>query len=68
MESKKKENKDNKENNISKLLILYDELQYSFEVAKNKIESIFSAIESHNDKNSKNMKANNYPINNYNGR
>ena len=54
MESKKKENKDNKENNISKLLILYDELQYSFEVAKNKIESIFSAIESHNDKNSKN--------------
>ena len=54
METKEEEKKENKNNNISKLLILYDELQFSFEVAKNKIESIFSAIESHNDKNSKN--------------
>jgi hypothetical protein len=56
METKEEEEekKENKNNNISKLLILYDELQFSFEVAKSKIESIFSAIESHNDKNSKN--------------
>ena len=55
MESKKEEGK---EDNISKLLILYDEFQFSYDVAKEKIESIFKAIESHNntkDKNSKNF-------------
>ena len=53
MESKKEEKE-----NISKLLILYDEFQFSYDVAKEKIESIFKAIESHNntkDKNSKNF-------------
>ena len=48
MESKKEEN------TTSKLLILYDELQFSYDIAKNKIESIFTAIESHNDKSAKN--------------
>ena len=46
-------NKDNKDNN-SKLIILYDELQFSSEVVKEKINNIFKAIESHNeDKNNK---------------
>ena len=46
-------NKDSKDNN-SKLIILYDELQFSSEVVKEKINNIFKAIESHNeDKNNK---------------
>ena len=53
MESKKEEGK---ENNISKLLILYDEFQFSYEIAKQKIESIFNAIESYNNKNDKNAR------------
>ena len=53
MESKKEEGK---EDNISKLLILYDEFQFSYEIAKQKIESIFNAIESYNNKNDKNAR------------
>lgn len=46
-------NEDNKDNN-SKIIILYDELQFSSEVVKEKINNIFKAIESHNeDKNNK---------------
>ena len=46
-------NKNNKDNN-SKILILYDEYQFSSEIAKQKITNIFKAIESHNeDKNNK---------------
>ena len=45
-----KDNKDNK----SKILILYDEYQFSSEAANEKIKNIFKAIESHNeDKNNK---------------
>ena len=45
---KEEEEKDNK----SKLLILYDEYQFSSEIANEKIKNIFKAIESHNkDKN-----------------
>jgi len=52
-ESSNKEKKD-KEDNNSKILILYDELQFSSEVVKEKINNIFKAIESHNeDKNNK---------------
>ena len=48
-DSKKEEEKDNK----SKILILYDEYQFSSEIANEKIKNIFKAIESHNkDKNS----------------
>ena len=54
METKKEIIED--ENNISKLLILYDEFQFSYEIAKQKIESIFKAIESHNNKSEKNPK------------
>ena len=47
---KSKDNKDNK----SKILILYDEYQFSSEIANKKIKNIFKAIESHNeDKNNK---------------
>ena len=42
--------------NESKLLILYDELQFSYDTAKQKLESIFKAIESNNNKNDKNSK------------
>ena len=56
MESKKEEKKEEKEDNISKLLILYDEFQFSYEIAKQKIESIFNAIESYNNKNDKNAR------------
>ena len=42
--------------NESKLLILYDELQFSYDTAKEKLESIFKAIESNNNKNDKNSK------------
>ena len=52
-ESSNKDKKDNEDNN-SKILILYDELQFSSEVVKEKINNIFKAIESHNeDKNNK---------------
>ena len=52
-ESSNKDKKD-KEDNNSKILILYDELQFSSEVVKEKINNIFKAIESHNeDKNNK---------------
>ena len=55
MEFKKEENNnEEKEDNISKLLILYDEFQFSYDIAKQKIESIFTAIESHNNKKDKN--------------
>ena len=48
-----KESKDNKDNK-SKILILYDEYQFSSEIANKKIKNIFKAIESHNeDKNNK---------------
>lgn len=57
MEAKKEGiNKSEENNNISKLLILYDEFQFSYETAKQKIESIFKAIESHNNKSEKNAK------------
>ena len=59
MESKKEEKKEKKEKNeisISKLLILYDEFQFSYEVAKEKLESIFAAIESHNNPKDKSPK------------
>ena len=52
------ESKNEEEENIYKLLILYDEFQFSYDVTKEKIESIFKAIESHNnikDKNPKNI-------------
>jgi hypothetical protein len=52
----KKDNKGNKDNkdNKSKILILYDEYQFSSESANEKIKNIFKAIESHNeDKNNK---------------
>ena len=42
--------------NESKLLILYDELQFSYDTAKQKLESIFKAIESNNNKNDQNSK------------
>ena len=42
------------EENMSKILILYDEYQFSSEIANEKIKNIFKAIESHNeDKNNK---------------
>ena len=58
MESKKdsEEINKNEENSITKLLILYDEFQFSYEVAKEKLESIFTAIESHNNLKEKNAK------------
>ena len=62
MESKKEEKKEKKEKkekneiSISKLLILYDEFQFSYEVAKEKLESIFAAIESHNNPKDKSPK------------
>ena len=58
MESKKdsEEINKNEENSITKLLILYDEFQFSYEVAKEKLESIFTAIESHNNIKEKNAK------------
>ena len=62
MESKKEENEikntKEKENEISvsKLLILYDEFQFSYEVAKEKLEKIFEAIESHNNPKEKSPK------------
>ena len=37
------------EENVSKILILYDEYQFSSEIATEKIKNIFKAIESHND-------------------
>ena len=47
-EQKKEEEKN------SKILILYDEYQFSSEIANEKIKNIFKAIESHNeDKNNK---------------
>lgn len=53
----KEEDKDkdkNKEENKSKILILYDEYQFSSEAANEKIKNIFKSIESHNeDKNNK---------------
>ncbi len=51
----KTEDKDkNKDENKSKILILYDEYQFSSEVANEKIKNIFKSIESHNeDKNNK---------------
>ena len=58
MESKNEKKEENiiedKEKNISKLLILYDDFHFSYDIAKEKIESIFSAIESHNNKKDKN--------------
>jgi hypothetical protein len=52
-DTEKKDNKDNKDKK-SKILILYDEYQFSSEVANGKIKNIFKAIESHNeDKNNK---------------
>jgi hypothetical protein len=52
-DTEKKDNKDNKDKK-SKILILYDEYQFSSEVANEKIKNIFKAIESHNeDKNNK---------------
>ena len=62
METKKEEQKDKKENkkeneiSVSKLLILYDEFQFSYEVAKEKLEKIFAAIESHNNPKEKSPK------------
>ena len=58
MESKKEEKDEKKENGISvsKLLILYDEFQFSYEVAKEKLEKIFAAIESHNNPKEKSPK------------
>ena len=56
MESKKEEKKEKNEISISKLLILYDEFQFSYEVAKEKLESIFAAIESHNNPKDKSPK------------
>ena len=56
MESKKEEKKEKNEISISKLLILYDEFQFSYEVAKEKLESIFEAIESHNNPKDKSPK------------
>ena len=56
MEKEKNENEEinNKEENISKILILYDEYQFSSEIASEKIKNIFKSIESHNeDKNNK---------------
>lgn len=51
----KTEDKDkNKEENKSKILILYDEYQFSSDAANEKIKNIFKSIESHNeDKNNK---------------
>ena len=62
METIKEEQKDKKENkkeneiSVSKLLILYDEFQFSYEVAKEKLEKIFAAIESHNNPKEKSPK------------
>ena len=58
MESKKEEKDEKKENGISvsKLLILYDEFQFSYEVAKEKLEKIFAAIESYNNPKEKSPK------------
>ena len=56
MESKKEEKKEKNEISISKLLILYDEFQFSYEVAKEKLESIFAAIESHSNPKDKSPK------------
>ena len=57
MESKEENKKeDNINTNESKLLILYDELQFSFDIAKQKLESIFKSIQSFNKKDDKNSK------------